>query len=638
MNTIIGNDKSGVFLEVFHTPKPFVVSTFLRGVFEYAKTDSSVISAKNIPEGYSIDFDTYSVELHSKLKFSFSKAHAKSFVVKLRLNPIRIVNNSHFNFLKQSFSWEYTQSLFVSAKENFKEFLTSFITLSDDEINRFLIPKKISFEELQDGLFSTDNDYGIIHNDEFDYPRKYVSEKDLGAWLREHKSIAEQKYFFKDYFIDKLEITNVFELSITCDIHFPSESEKIAFFQFFKTHEYPYYLSNVTGGTTVKYSPYDKTKHKPLTDRLPVLRTYIKLHDVHRLATQKIQSLRDRKQSLQAKIYNGMKEGNLSFIPYPYSASQYEQLIKEQTKIVIESIEHERSEADRLLKHAVRVEVDFRQDRAIKKKYGTADFYSLKFDNRLEILEYFVNHLNDQNTDILIQEAIDIILQKGVRRKGSINLLEYINSLQLPTKSQVVVLNSLQDDSVSPTALRMVGSRLRKQNVISGKGQNSVVIPPFTMAQDYLNFKLDVDLKQLKKSILHEVQNVTPQHQTLQEKQENRLKNPNPTDRYNILYNINNNITNKTNNNTLAKRSNTSLCNVTSNSLNHTLQTQKGFGQESDSLTETSLLTKVQNLIQQGMDSPEQLFSNGITTQDFEKLLRSGEIYMPRSNKVVILE
>ena len=634
MRTIIGNDKSGVFLEVFYTPKPFVVSTFLRGVFEYAKTHSSVIEAKNIPEGYKIDFDTYSVDIHNNLKYSFSKAHAKSFLIKLRLNPIRVVNQSHFNFLKKSFSWEYTQSLFVQASENFKEFLTSFVTLNDDEVNRYLVPRKVSVEELQDGLFSANNDYGIIHNDEHDYPRKYVSEKDFGAWLRDKKSIADQKYFFKNFFIDKLEITNVFELSITCDIHFPTEAEKIAFFQFFKTHEYPYYLSKITGGTTVKYDPYDKVKHKSLTERLPVLRTYIKLHDVHRLATQKIQYLRDRRNSLQSRIYNGMNEGNLKWIPYPFTPTQYEKLIKDKTKIVIESIENERSEADKLLKHAVRVEVDFRQDRAIKKKYGTADFYALNFDNRMEILEYFVNHLNDQNTDILIQEAIDAILQKGVRRKGRINVLEYLNSLQLPSNSQAVVLSSSQDDSVRPTSIRMMGSRLRKQNIISGKGQNSVVMPPYTMAQDYLNFKLDVDLKGLKKSILHEVQNVTPQGQTLLQKQENRLKNPDFTDVYNILYNINNN-----NNNIyeLAKESNTSSCNVT-NSFDKHRTPKNGFGQESERLTETSTLTKIRNLIRNGFDSPEKLFSQGITTEQLETLLRSGDLYMPRANKVVILD
>lgn len=58
MNLIVGNDKSGVLLECFYPNlDAVVVSTFLRGFFNFCQSQPSVLKAKMISNGYYVDFD-----------------------------------------------------------------------------------------------------------------------------------------------------------------------------------------------------------------------------------------------------------------------------------------------------------------------------------------------------------------------------------------------------------------------------------------------------------------------------------------------------------------------------------------------------------------------------------------------------
>lgn len=625
--SVVGNDKSGVFVETFVVSNPPLVSNYLAGIFRWSKNHPLVKRAYAFKDGYVLDFEFMVIDIYKEvMQHSYSNAKKQSFLIKLRLNPIRFYNDSYFNFLQQSFSFDDTKKMFTQCLEFLKDFFKQFCDLDEHTRRHFLFPEKVKVSDLINNYF--DNLYYGKNVD-----GEILTNKDgFIRFLKEKKTYVEKVDVFVTTYINGLEFTDFFELSITADVRFDNHNDKIAFFQSIQNFSLSNYLKTIQSeNESILFNPYDRRRAKYLLDKHPRLRAYLKLNSVNSLAEQKKEELREHKKRREAELFLHSRQGfNVSSkIDYISEGSLTIDDLKKQVqndyKEEIKAIDKEIELAVDVLKTVVRLEIDFRENHAIRNHYSTANFYALGLDNRKEIEQYFKTHFNNYNLDVTIQQAVDYIKNDGnTKRKGSIPLQLLMGTLGIPFDKQVSILGLDSDTqhnlSNKTTAqktnkIRAMVKKQREACVLIGEGQNITVLPPYKQALSYIYSTYKLDFKEIFNSVK------AINYSAVSDTQKDIIT---------LLSN------NRSIRSLRSKESNTLRYDVSKQDLiltNEEAQTSVASGLRS--LTTNQILDLVAN----GVDTHTRLTSLGISEETIRKLLSSGDLYeiRPRQYKTVEL-
>jgi hypothetical protein len=540
------------------------------GFFRFMKSKKGVktIMVQGLAKGisaYKYDFDYMSYEIMDTEANSYSDYKRKSWTIKMRVNPIRVYNqNSYFNFIVENFSFDRTKTIFQACLNTFKDYMYEFINLDDEQLYVYLYPDKIRLSDLN--LLFEDNRFVYKTMGE-----NLVNKTKFISWIKAEYTFLSCKELFRLY-IDKIDFTDFFELSITCDVSLNDTEEKLSFFQKIYDFHIPGYMPSFVENMSVRFDPYDRRTAEYSLHKLPMLRSYLKLNDSvskHRDFTIKFREERDKAlstayQKAQSNDkYRGFyisKEQAEKEIPKGKArfTGQYQydvEYIKEQYDKKMRQLDNELETGLIILKNVVRLEIDYRENRAIKEKYTTANFYELAIDNRKAIIEAFKPQFSEINNEIDITEAIAIISKKpqrnGIKTQTILNLIglpfDKINYILFGLKLHTDTSKGNEGNdklqkkvSDGNNKIRQKLKELRKLRVILGEGQNIVIQSPFRQALSYINARQHIKYD----NIFNEINNINQQTKTLH---------------VNTIYNIYNNSNSTSNNNII---SNTNINNI----------------------------------------------------------------------------
>jgi len=439
--TYIGNDKStfGVYLREykdFFNPKFDIevlkeITTKLND-FEKYLIENKIIKEENVIRGtHKTIFQFENCDIEMK--------RVRPFSVIFKINPIKIIHKSYFNYLRKNFSFGVTKQLVLKRYKQYMSLLSRFIG----------------------------------------------------------KNNLKGSLFYDDYFIRLKEgVLRLLSLSVTMDKKFNSEIERRKIMILVEELNILKYLKYVIEKENIYFQPYNKNTVSNIKD-LPRFRCYYKWLDLRKLKKEiHLKLLKGKRDSQEyrkikrdfdkVKIYsNGLLNFDLFEIEYRNKLKEFNESFNE--RLDVKKLKKEYNQALYDLKNVLRFELEFGKE-SIKKFFSSnvvVDF-NAKIDNKPYI------HYAIKNKLIPMKKVSNRSIIKNFIKEKIKDYYKEIKEVRLDT-----LLRVMQDykdilllfPNTPMDIAKILGKRtkviyddlryLRKIEVIKGKGRNMVINYPY---------------------------------------------------------------------------------------------------------------------------------------------------------------
>jgi hypothetical protein len=386
--------------------------------------------------------------------FMISQQRKPPFGFWINFNYIQYLNNSGFNYIKES-------SEFLDLVPFIESIIEEYLGLMQE----FIQEVRVNWDEIKDS------------------EGNLISEQ----LFREDINLFEE-YVFKSLLYSK-EIS-LAELSITGDIHFSNSSAKNTFFDIISSVLKDNYKRHIVENETVYFNPFNKTLQK-IDRNIPKIRFYDKQKDV-------IFNYFKKKDKLRKQITKTKKEIDY-FKEEPDDTKPFERF---ETVTILshdeENLETEFIDAYTFLQNTFRFEVDFFSKPSIRAKFGTTNIFKIKIEkmDNLALLQEYLDYVLDVQTtsfkeryfyDMVTKEEkhhnynkvkIDVLEDSGgLTEKFNIVIkdAEFLNDLN--SEVQVNKRNVSSDRSLN--SIYSKKRRLRQEGIIKGFGKKCVLNEPY---------------------------------------------------------------------------------------------------------------------------------------------------------------